>query len=147
MKLDPVELHKQYESLSDDALLAMNREDLVDLARQIYDEEVESRGLGSPASVDAESSKLPENESGEEMVEAAVYDSRSEARLAKSFLLSAEIPCELENELALDDAPLRLLVPASLLDQALDVLSAEISEEELAAQAEAAGEQELDKNG
>jgi hypothetical protein len=62
-------------------------------------------------------------------------------------LLSAEIPCELENELALDDAPSRLLVPASLLDQALDVLSAEISEEELAAQAEAAGEQELDKNG
>jgi hypothetical protein len=142
MKLDPAELRKQYESLSDDALLAMNREDLVDLARQVYDEEVESRGLGSPAAVESESGKPPETESGEEMVEAAVYDSRSEARLAKSFLLSAEIPCELENEFALDDAPLRLLVPASLLDQALDVLSAEISEEELAAQAEAAGEQE-----
>jgi hypothetical protein len=147
MKLDPAELRKQYESLSDDALLAMNREDLVDLARQIYDEEVESRGLGSTAVVGTESGKLPENESGEEMVEAAVYDSRSEARLAKSFLLSAEIPCELENELALDDSPLRLLVPASLLDQALDVLSAEISEEELAAQAEAAGEHESDEKG
>ena len=94
------------------------------------------------AAVDAAAGKVPENETGEEMVEAAVYESRSEARLAKSFLLSAEIPCELENELALNDAPLRLLVPASLLDQALDVLSAEISEEELAAQAEAAGEQE-----
>jgi hypothetical protein len=142
MKLDPAELRQQYESLSDEALLAMNRADLVDLARQIYDEELESRGLGLPAAVESESGKLPKSESGEEMVEAAVYDSRSEARLAKSFLLSAEIPCELENEFALDDARLRLLVPASLLDQALDVLSAEISEEELAAQAEAAGEQE-----
>jgi hypothetical protein len=142
MKLDPAELRQQYESLSDEALLAMNRADLVDLAQQIYDEELESRGLGLPAAVESESGKLPKSESGEEMVEAAVYDSRSEARLAKSFLLSAEISCELENEFALDDAPLRLLVPASLLDQALDVLSAEISEEELAAQAEAAGEQE-----
>jgi hypothetical protein len=146
MKLDPAELRQQYESLSDDALLAMNREDLVDLARQVYDQEVASRGLGSPAAVESESSKVPANETGEELVEAAVYDSRSEARLAKSFLLSAEIPCELENEFALDDAPLRLLVPASLLDQALDVLSAEISEEELAAQAEAAREQELDNS-
>jgi hypothetical protein len=142
MKLDPAELRRQYESLSDEALLAMNRADLVDVARQVYDEEVESRGLGSSAEAETESGKLPENESGEEMVEAAVYDSRSEARLAKSFLRSAEIPCELENEFALDDSPLRLLVPPSLLDQALEVLSAEISEEELAAQAEAAGEQE-----
>ncbi len=139
MKLDPAELRQQYESLSDEALLAMNREDLVDLAQQIYDEEVESRGLGCSTEAESESGK-PENESGEELVEAAVYESRSEARLAKSFLLSAEIPCELENEFALNDAPLRLLVPASLLDQALDVLGAEISEEELAAQAEAAGE-------
>jgi len=140
MKLDPAELRRQYESLSDDALLAMNRADLVDLARQVYDEEVESRGLGSPVAATAEPGKVPQNESREEMVEAAVFESRSEARLAKSFLLSAEIPCQLENELSLDDVALRLLVPASLLDQALDVLSAEISEEELAAQAEAAGE-------
>jgi hypothetical protein len=141
MKLDPAELRQQYESLSDEALLAMKRGDLVDLARQVYDKEVESRGLGSPAeAVESGSAKLPENESGEELVEAAVYESRSEARLAKSFLLSAEIPCELENELALNNAPLRLLVPASMLDQAMDVLGAEISEEELAAQAEAAGE-------
>jgi hypothetical protein len=141
MKLDPAELRQQYGSLSDEALLAMNREDLVDLAQQIYDEEVESRGLGcSTETVESESGKPPENESGEELVEAAVYESRSEARLAKSFLLSAEIPCTLENEFSLNDAPLRLLVPASMLDQALDVLGAEISEEELAAQAEAAGE-------
>jgi hypothetical protein len=146
MKLDPVELRQQYESLSDEALLAMKRGDLVDLARQVYDEEVESRGLGSPPeAVESGSAKLPENESGEELVEAAVYESRSEARLAKSFLLSAEIPCTLENELALGDAPLRLLVPASMLDQAMDVLGAEISEEELAAQAEAAGEPEPEK--
>lgn len=145
MKLDPEELRRQYESLSDEALLAMNRDDLVDLARQVYDEEVEGRGLASPAEqAEGEAGKLPGNEHGEELVEAVVYESRSEARLAKSFLLSAEIPCTLENEFSLDDAPLRLLVPAGMLDQALEVLSAEISEEELAAQAEAAGEPEAD---
>ena len=143
MKLDPAELRRQYESLSDEALLAMDRDDLVDVAQQVYDEEVESRGLGcSTDTVESESAKPPEDETGEQLVEAAVYESRSEARLAKSFLLSAEIPCELENELALNDAPLGLLVPASMLDQALDVLSAEITDEELAAQAEAAGVQE-----
>ena len=146
MKLDPAELCKQYDSLSDEALLAMNRGELVDLAQQIYDQELETRGLKSTADVEGTESPLPQNETGEEMVEAATYESRSEARLAKSFLLSAEIPCELENEFALDNSVLRLLVPASLLDQALDVLAAEISEEELAAQAEAAAEHSPPEN-
>jgi hypothetical protein len=142
MKLDPAELRKQYASLSDDALLAMHRQDLVELAQQIYDEEIASRGLGSPAAAEPEEGSSPEREPGEEMVEVSTYTSRNEARLAKSFLVSADIPCELENEFALQETELRLLVPASLLDQALEVLGAQISDEELAAQAEAAGESE-----
>jgi hypothetical protein len=141
MKLDAAELRKQYASLSDDALLAVNRQDLVEVAQQIYDQEVESRGLGSAPAAAGESESTPK-ETSEEMVEVATYTSRGEARMAKSFLLSADIPCELENEFSLQDVELRLLVPASLLDQALDVLSAEISDEELAAQAEAAGNEE-----
>jgi hypothetical protein len=139
MKLDPAELRRQYDSLSDAALLSMNRGELVEMAQQIYDEELESRGIGLPAA-GVEPSESPKIESGEEMVEAASYTSGAEARLAKSFLISAEIPCELENELDPQAAELRLMVPASLLDQALEVLGAEISDEELAAQAEAAGE-------
>jgi hypothetical protein len=140
MKLDPAALRRQYSNLSDEALLSMNRGDLVELAQQIYDEEVESRGLASPAASPASEIVTTEGEASEEMVEAATYTSRSEARLAKSFLVSAEIPCELENEFTLQEVELRLLVPANLLDQALEVLGAEISDEELAAQAEAAGE-------
>jgi hypothetical protein len=139
MKLDPADLRSQYSNLSDEALLSINRGDLVEIAQQIYDEELESRGLRSPVQASAEPAPK-EIHPGEEMVEAATYTSRGEARLAKSFLVSAEIPCELENEFSLDDAELRLLVPANLLDQALEVLGAEISDEELAAQAEAAGE-------
>jgi hypothetical protein len=143
MKLDPAELRKQYANLSDDALLAMHRQDLVELAQQVYDAEVASRGLGSPAAAEPEVAQSSNVEPGEEMVEVFTYASRNEARLAKSFLVSADIPCELENEFALrQDVELRLLVPANLLDQALEVLGAEISDEELAAQAEAAGEAE-----
>jgi hypothetical protein len=109
------------------------------MAQQIYDEELNSRGIGLPVAVVSESPKI---EGSEEMVEAATYTSGAEARLAKSFLISAEIPCELENELDPQAAELRLMVPASLLDQALEVLGAEISDEDLAAQAEAAGEVE-----
>lgn len=141
MKLDPLELRKQYASLSDDALLAMHRQDLVELAQQIYDEEVASRDLGSEPA-EPEESQSTEKEAGEEMVEVATYTSRNEAGMAKSFLVSADIPCELENEFAIPETELRLLVPANLLDQALAILGAQISDEELAAQAEAAGEPE-----
>ena len=141
MKLDPADLRSQYSNLSDAALLSMNRADLVEVAQQIYDEELESRGIGLPV-VKIESGESHKTEGGEEMVEVATYTSGGEARLAKSFLVSAEIPCELENELDPQAAQLRLLVPASLLDEALAVLGAEISDEELAAQAESAAQVE-----
>jgi hypothetical protein len=49
----------------------------------------------------------------------------------------------MENELApLGGFQLRLLVPSAFKEEALEVLESEISEEELAAQAEAAGELE-----
>ena len=140
MKLDPKALRLQYENLSDEALHSMNRDDLVELAQQIYDEEIATRGLGKPAETPL--AEAPQPETTEEMVEVATYTSRSEARLAKSFLLSAEIPCELENEFELKEVELRLLVPISLLEQAQEVLGAEISDEDLAAQAEAAGDPE-----
>jgi len=73
-----------------------------------------------------------------------------EARMARELLKSAEIPCYLRN-----DNPMavswtgvggfRLSVPPEWLEQAREVLETEISEEELAAQAEAAGELEKDE--
>ena len=74
------------------------------------------------------------------MVLIATYNIPDEASLARGLLDSAEIPYHLENEFAaLGGFQLRLMVPAAFEADALEILEAEISEEELAAQAEAAG--------
>ena len=45
MDVDADEFRNYYESLSDEALLALNREELVDIARACYDSEVAHRRL------------------------------------------------------------------------------------------------------
>jgi hypothetical protein len=47
MALDPEYLRQHYASLSDGALLSLDREELVEVAQKIYDEEVSSRQLGA----------------------------------------------------------------------------------------------------
>ena len=48
MKLDPDFLRQHYASLSDESLLELDRSELVDVAQQIFDEEIKQRGLDSP---------------------------------------------------------------------------------------------------
>jgi hypothetical protein len=45
MELDPEYLSRHYDSLSDEALLAVDRNELVEMAQTILDEEVARRGL------------------------------------------------------------------------------------------------------
>jgi len=45
MQVDIAYLRRQYSALSDEALLAINRADLVEAAQQCYDAELDSRGL------------------------------------------------------------------------------------------------------
>src|SRR5690349_8200265 len=47
MAVDPKYLREHYASLSDEGLLEMERGDLVEVAQQIYDEEMKRRGLVS----------------------------------------------------------------------------------------------------
>ena len=47
MPADPQYLRDHYASLSDEALLAIERDDLVDLAQRCYDDEVGRRKLAS----------------------------------------------------------------------------------------------------
>jgi len=47
MQLDLDDLRRHYRSLSDDELLAMDREELVEAAQRCYDEELAERGLTS----------------------------------------------------------------------------------------------------
>src|SRR5580704_14687628 len=146
MEVSPDDFRRHFELLSDAALLETNREELVESARECFDEEVARRGLNSPSGEDtaAEPAPQPANPA-EELVVIATFNIPEDANLARGLLRSAEIPFHLENEyVALGGFQLRLLVPAAFEQEAREVLEAEISEEELAAQAEAAGVMEED---
>jgi len=129
--------------LSDETLLATNREELIETVQQCYDEEVAKRGLNtapesSAAPVD-EAPAEPEPEE-EDLLVVATYDDEAEAREAKETLDAAGIPARLVNDPEdMEGKQLQVMVASSDLMNALDALGLQISEEELAAQAEAAG--------
>ncbi len=146
MRLDPQELKRQYAQLSDEALLAMNRDELVEAARHVYDAEVEERGLITAPAAAAEgepAAAAAATPAQEELAEVAIYYSIEEARIARQLLRSAEIPCDIANEPNWQIDGIKLLVPKSMVEDAKAVLNTEMSEEELAAQAEAAGDAEV----
>jgi hypothetical protein len=139
------ELRRYYAGLSDAALLELNPDELTPVARACYDDEFSKRGLtdeaGDDDSSDAVGPVSDETPHGaEEMVCVAEYDYVDEADLAKGMLEGAEIPAVLDRDATL----VRLMVPPDLAEQALSLLTTPLSDEELAAQAEAAGgEQEF----
>jgi hypothetical protein len=142
MEVSLDDFRRHFELLSDETLLATNREELVEGARECYDEEVARRGLNSPPPdepVAGEVVTTEEPHQAEELVLVATYHNADEAALARSLLEGAEIPFRLQNEMAPLGGLMRLLVPAAFEADALEVLESEISEEDLAAQAEAAG--------
>ena len=138
------DFRSRYDSLSDEALLAENREELVDLARECLDGEMARRGLAPPAT-EPEPKPAENLAPGDELVPVADFLSREEGDLARGLLESAGIPCgHASGQTTGTDwsmtGSLRLLVPARFLDQARELLESPVSEEELAAEAEAAAE-------
>ena len=157
MEVTPEDFRRHFELLSDDALLDTDREDLVDIARQCFDEEVSRRGLNvadDAPGVAAEASE-PRASDGEELVLLATFVSGDEVSLVRGLLESASIPSHVVNPLgSLAGIEFRLMVPAAFEEQALEVLEMQISDEDLAAQAEAAAmfeadpeEQEAEESG
>lgn len=136
MDVSAEDFRRHFESLSDEALLATVREDLVELAKQCFDVELSSRGLMiGPAAAPVE----PKAEiSGEELVAIARCASPEEAGFFRNLLRIGGIPSHLRSVLG----EIQLFVPAALAEEAGAILDASISEEELAAQAEAAAEAE-----
>jgi PhnB protein len=124
MKVSAEDFRRQYAGLSDEALLDVDRRDLVEVARTCYDEEVARRQLkvSSPAAASAPQS----HEEGEEFVVAATYVSQEDAKLARELLQSAGIRAHL------GAGGLALLVPVSTREDAREVLDAQVSDEELA---------------
>jgi hypothetical protein len=145
VQIDPEDFKRHYALLSDDALLEIDRGELVDAARVCYDAELAERKLAGP---DADESASSPNHPGEDVPGptegglqlVATFLSMEEANFARGLLQSADIPCSFENDQAAawtGMGELRLMVPVSEYDRACEILESEISEEELIAQAEA----------
>jgi hypothetical protein len=135
------DFRRHYQSLSDEGLLAVNQEDLVEVARQCYDVEVARRGLKPP--VTAAEDAAPDKEQPQELVELATFTWADEARLAEALLRSESIPCRFQDENTVGLwgnalGGLRLMVPADFAERAREILAAKVSEQELEAQAESA---------
>lgn len=142
MQIDPEEFRRRYAELSDEALLEINRVELTEIAREYLDLELAGRGLSSGPETE------PEPGERADLLPLAAFPSPSEAAMARTLLRSAEIPAYLDSELTSAGATAtgeQILVPASFLEQAKEILDAPIiSEEELIRQAEAASETEDD---
>jgi hypothetical protein len=142
VQIDPEDFKRYYALLSDDALLEINRTELVEAARPYYDAELAERKLEPPENevdpAQASVEREDRTEAGLQLV--GTFLSLEDANLARGLLQSADIPCSLENEYMAQrsgNGALRIMVPASVYDRACEILESEISEEDLIAQAEA----------
>jgi hypothetical protein len=147
LEIDLKELKREYAEMSDEGLLAFDRNDLTEVARPYYDAEIARRGLLPEPAKAAEPN--PEPNPGEELVAVETYLALEEADVARTLLQSADIPTYLENESSMGmtgAGGLRLMVPASFAKQAEEILETQISEEDLAAQAEAADPVDQDQD-
>ena len=146
MDITTEDFRRHFDLLSDEALLDTKREDLTAVAQQCLDEELAKRGLhaaGEEVLKEAEPAADEPSPDQEELVVVATYDDTEEADGAKALLDEAKIPSRLVKDATdMEGTQLELLVPATALFKALDALGLHLSDEELAAQAEAAGMEE-----
>lgn len=139
MALDIDHLKRRFASMSDEALLETDPGEFVDIARECFEAELAGRGLSRGAKAEGAAGAAAPGVKVDQPVLLASFFDGHEANFARALLEAAEIPCAFDDDrsAALSLGELRLLVPAALLERAREVLEAEISEEELAALAEA----------
>ena len=62
MRIDPTDIRRRYEGMSDEELLSLDSEELSDIARPIYQQEIAARGLdGDPAPLAEETEAVRED--------------------------------------------------------------------------------------
>jgi hypothetical protein len=156
LQIDLKALRRHYSSLSDDELLALNRDELIETAQKCYDEELERRGLNQ-----AQESEVPSNEHEymETSEEIGVHpdwledgacvcafgsqpggSAASDADHAYRTLQDAGVPCEVsvvEVAAATGDQPAqheyRVMVPAALNLKATSILDIQVFNPQLEA--------------
>ncbi len=148
---NPESLRKHLANLSDEELLEVNPGDLADEAIAIYQAEMQERGI----SWESSGEELVEAPPGSpvrpegELVPVARYETFEEARYAMTLLRQNDIPVWIAGKptggrVMIDpNAPIDLVTTPDRLEEAQLALSTEISDEELARQAE---EFELDED-
>ena len=151
MQLDTEFLRRHYAEMSDEELQEINRDDLVEAARKIYDEELAGRKGAPPAAVRRPMAPGPEEEHEEAdwMEDAAeaysayprpgTMDPSEGAEDARHALEGAGIPCHLElhEEPDQDDNMRfrwRVLVPGKLIHRATSVIDRDVFNPEFEAQ-------------
>jgi hypothetical protein len=139
MNASAEDFRRHFDLLSDAALLSTNRDDLTGIAQTCFDEEVARRGLGEKEVAATEEEAAAPEDTQDEMVLIATYSVAEEASLARGLLDSASIPARIASDyVAMGQADYQLLVPKEFQEHALEILEYQISDEELAAQAEEA---------
>jgi hypothetical protein len=132
MKLTAEDYRRHYRELSDEEFLAIDRDDLVDVARRCYDAELAHRQL-EPTGLETDAEEAPDEEaprvadiSDGKMVQVAVLTSPEMAQYAQKMLREADIPVSLA---AAPETPGRIsgnicvLVAASCVEPARDLLA------------------------
>ena len=138
MKLTAEDYRNHYRELGDEEFLAIDRDELVELARRCYDAELARRQLAPPEHEEAEEfeekpapASQPVRE--ENLVTVAMFLSAHEANVARGVVQSADIPCVLTDEHVAAQGPYvrgsqRLMVGGADAEAARDLLQAYITE-------------------
>jgi len=145
MRIDIEQIRRHYASLSDEALLDVDRSDLTDAARECYDAEITERQLGeAPVDLDF-GDALDDSEIAEDWLESAACTcafaahpgspSANDAGHARQVLQAAGIPAHVSLE-QIDEThqEYRVLVPGALNLKAASVLDLEIFNPEVEAE-------------
>jgi len=149
MPIDADHLRQRYASLSDEELIALDRNDLTDTAQQYYDEEMEQRGISvetshagdddSDETTTWEHGTLGEEEGDDEgFIVCTFTDHRGvssvgEAEEAYAALQAAGIPCRVETH-TIESEPIpaesrtehQVVVPSGFSLQATSVLDKDV---------------------
>lgn len=145
------DLRRYYSLLSDESLLNTSREDLTDSGKLCFDSELARRGLKQDVALPKpETSAEPApaaEDNPPDLVVIATYEHADEIRVAQGILRSAGILSRRSDEVMRPGTArlgsVDLLVAPDLAEDAILILESQISDEELARQAEAAAENEL----
>jgi len=146
VKPDLDELRTHVAGLSDEALLEVQPDELVESARAVYEAEMSSRGISWNVPAADRSEEVADAPPA--MVSLARFETVEEARFARTMLENEGVPVWFAGELtpqritADASAALELITKPEYLEQAQEILNAQISDEELARQAEEAGPSE-----